>query len=131
MILTCVYLYMNYKYKYYSKFPTLKNYSLYCFSLSICWGCYLVRFFLKNKEVEAYNAINLTGQLVSVLVIIYFRISNSYIQTVLEQGDSRNKFVQAFLILICMDDEKLDLEEFERRASIKLTVFNAKYDNYE
>jgi len=128
MILTCVYLIMNYKHNYYSKFPTLKNYSLYCFSLSICWGCYLLRFFLKNKDIESYNAINLTGQLVSVLVIIYFRISSIYIQTVLEQGDSSNKFVQAFLIFICMDDEKPDLEEFERKASIKLTVFNAKYD---
>jgi hypothetical protein len=127
-VMTMVYLFMNVKRMYYIKFPTLKSLPSYCLVTCICWCWNLIRYFVNSDHIEGYNSILLTAKLISLVFVIYIRISNSYIQTVLKQGDSSNRFFQAFLIFFCMDDNNVDVESYERRATIKLHALSGEFN---
>lgn len=131
IIISIIYMIINSKKKYYRKFPTLKNFSIYVCLTSFCWSFIFLRYFIKIELMAGYNSMSFTAELISAIVIIYIRISNWYVQAILKQGDSNNKFIQAFLIFFCMDDGSADVEHYERRTSIKLNSLTGEFNiNY-
>lgn len=114
-----LYLIMNCRKNYSTNYPTLKNLPLYYIFTSTCWAVMFVGYpFILG---DTYNSIAISCDLLALIVVAYFRVTNSYIKIVLKHGDSNNQFVQAILIFFCLDT-KVDLKNLEKRETLtKLT----------
>ncbi len=118
-----VFLILNFKSNYTMLYPCLKNTGKYSILTALIWFGQAINMNLRNPN-EDFNAVAVSINIFSLIVISYFRISIGYIQNILKGGsEGNNKFVQAVLILFCLET-KQDPQEYEMKKNIKIEALS-------
>jgi hypothetical protein len=119
-----IFLVVNCKKKYYTKFPPLKKFSFYLVLTTLCCFWQYIAYMTKlTAGGNIFSSLDISAFLFSLVIFCYVRLCIGYIQTVLKQGDSSNRMIQAILIFFCLET-KVDVEAYDHRTSMKLKALS-------